>query len=535
MPYLFYMKKNTKTKEIIQSVGNSVSVKNKIIISAVLVNLILRLYIASQPFEFIDGPFIQDDSYYVLTIAKNIANGSGPLYTDSYTNGFQPLYVFLIVPVFLFIKSDLFAPIRAMLVINAFLDTLTLFLLLKIFYKARSYLTLILLSVLWILSFTVIINSLNGLETPLSVLSIVLTLYLFQKFKDKDTYKNLVLLGGGVGLCLLSRIDNIFFSGAVLLFYFIYNYKNKISIRETAKKVIIIMSAAIIIYLPWAVYSYAYTGDIFPVSGKALRLISFYQVDRNPTYDNWYSLLISAAFKIIYANNYIFIFLFVFCLALLIFLKMKGTISSYFKELSPAGILLISNLILILSYIFYFFGYWYFSRYFYPVTLMFIILSAVTFDNLEGRSAKIKAIQVPVIIAVFVFSVFTPEFKYLFYDSTKNNTGFMNIGLWAQRNFKPGTIIAASQSGAIGYFAHDMKVINLDGVVNKDSYNAIEEKRFMDYIRSKKVEFIIGWPSNFTMIVKNSTGIKERDLQPMGKITEFKTMNTQWNLARVIY
>lgn len=191
------MKKNTKTKEIIQSVGNSVSVKNKIIISAVLVNLILRLYIASQPFEFIDGPFIQDDSYYVLTIAKNIANGSGPLYTDSYTNGFQPLYVFLIVPVFLFIKSDLFAPIRAMLVINAFLDTLTLFLLLKIFYKARSYLTLILLSVLWILSFTVIINSLNGLETPLSVLSIVLTLYLFQKFKDKDTYKNLVLLGGG--------------------------------------------------------------------------------------------------------------------------------------------------------------------------------------------------------------------------------------------------------------------------------------------------------------------------------------------------
>jgi hypothetical protein len=63
----------------------------------------------------------------------------------------------------------------------------------------------------------------------------------------------------------------------------------------------------------------------------------------------------------------------------------------------------------------------------------------------------------------------------------------------------------------------------------------MEEKRYFDYIKSKKVEYIIGWPSNFTMLLKNSPNLKEGELQPLGKIAEFKTMNTQWNVARVIY
>jgi hypothetical protein len=79
----------------------------KILIIALLINLAFRLYIAFQPIEFIDSKFLPDDAYLSLTIAKNIAEGLGPSYSGEYTNGFQPLYVFIMVPVFSIIQNDL--------------------------------------------------------------------------------------------------------------------------------------------------------------------------------------------------------------------------------------------------------------------------------------------------------------------------------------------------------------------------------------------------------------------------------------------
>ena len=70
-------------------------------------NFLSRLVILIRPLEYIDGLLIPDDAYLAMTIAKNIALGLGPLYGFDYTNGFQPMYVFLIVPAFWIFKSGL--------------------------------------------------------------------------------------------------------------------------------------------------------------------------------------------------------------------------------------------------------------------------------------------------------------------------------------------------------------------------------------------------------------------------------------------
>ena len=58
----------------------------------------------------------------------------------------------------------------------------------------------------------------------------------------------------------------------------------------------------------------------------------------------------------------------------------------------------------------------------------------------------------------------------LYTSGPDRNSGYMNIGLWARDRFPPGTVIGSSQTGALGYFADRLKVINLDGVVNRECF-----------------------------------------------------------------
>jgi hypothetical protein len=73
----------------------------RLLLAALLAaNLAIRLAVVVRPLEFLDDLAIPDDAYLSLTLARNIARGHGPLYGLAPTNGFQPLYVFLMAPVF---------------------------------------------------------------------------------------------------------------------------------------------------------------------------------------------------------------------------------------------------------------------------------------------------------------------------------------------------------------------------------------------------------------------------------------------------
>jgi hypothetical protein len=52
-------------------------------------------------------------------------------------------------------------------------------------------------------------------------------------------------------------------------------------------------------------------------------------------------------------------------------------------------------------------------------------------------------------------------------------------------------------------------VINLDGVVNKQCYESLAEKRNFQYVKEQKIEFVIGWPSAFHLIKHKSTGFQD--------------------------
>src|SRR5262249_41593103 len=123
----------------------------------------------------------------------------------------------------------------------------------------------------------------------------------------------------------------------------------------------------------------------------------------------------------------------------------------------------------------------------------------------------------------------------IFAPAELHTRGYMDIGLWAKRNFAAGTVIGSSQTGALGYFADTLRVVNRDGVVSKRCLESLEARRNMDYIREQKVQYVLGWESNLGFIANHSMGFREEDLPVVQQITEFESWGYPWYVARVTY
>lgn len=537
--------KPVKRSADVRSRQRAGSAKNfRVIIALLLViNLTIRLYIAFRPINIIDDLTFPDDSYLSLTIARNIAHGLGPIYGTHYTNGFQPMYVFLMAPVYWLFPNNLETPIHIALVLLTLFDTLALFVLVRFIDSfSASRWTSVTIAAAWVFNPYVITTTLNGLETMVSFFFIVAAL---KYFFDHDpgpnregNGKHAVILGALLGLALFARIDNIclvFGIIAVLLFRW---FKEKITFPDAARTLLLIFSGIAVMYLPWLLYSYHYTGGLYPVSGKAVRNISLSLVNYHPTFDNWYASIYKKVGEIV--NNYQWVFWWPLAGLLLLLPFVKGKTGA---RLSPKlmtaffAIALFSASLLGL-YMFYIFTPWFFDRYLFNLILLFMagttILTDYYLSRFRSRFAKGLFLFLLVGFAVGA-NVSQNGFSNLFFSEDTHKHGYRNLGLWASTHFKDGTIIGGSQTGALGYYATNLKVINLDGVVNQECFEALEKRQNLEYIRSQHIEYILDWLLNLQFIETESANLKKGDLTEVGAINEFLSWNIRWHVFKVNY
>lgn len=512
----------------------------KLFYSIILICFVSRLVIALRPIEYIDGYLIPDDAYYVLKIAKNIAAGNGPFCSDNYTNGFQPLYVFLLVPVFFVFPNDLIAPVHISLIYSALFDSITLIFIFKILAMyCKSGWTFIAGALVWISNSYVIQNSLNGLETALSVLFIVLTLYYFLILRQLGEFSNrrLFILGVIAGLAALARIDNFLLLACILIILIFERYFSGLKEKIKLKSLLYILAGCLLIYLPWVIYSYVYTGDLYQVSGKALRFHAFImvQADQNDMYS---FLSIETAFATVFAQNRKLVLGSLLNLAVLFFaLKKEKGVTSIKEILSPAvSFLLLFSVLLVAAYALYIYSFWFYARYLYPAALLFIFLLLQSIDKIINTGKKFAVPFVLIlVIMIAIKNLYSQNISIFYLSKETEKSGYMNLGNWARDKFPSGTVIGAAQSGALEYFAFNQKIINLDGVVNKEFYQSSLKKEGMDYIKKKKIDYIIAWESNIRYLKLVSTEYKESDLTYLETINNFKSWDTFWHLYKVNY
>jgi hypothetical protein len=105
--------------------------------------------------------------------------------------------------------------------------------------------------------------------------------------------------------------------------------------------------------------------------------------------------------------------------------------------------------------------------------------------------------------------------------------------MWARSNFADSTIVGSCQTGALGYFADNLKVVNLDGVVNKRCYDALLRKSAMAYVRGVGLEYIVDWRDFHDFVVRHSENYRDEDMRLVDIIREFKTWHNDWYVYQV--
>ena len=504
-------------------------------------NFLIKFWVAVRPLKIIDGHTIPDDAYLCLTIARNIARGLGPLYGFDFTNGFQPLYVFLMTPAFWLFPGDHVAPVHAALIVGVIFDTASLYLLYKLVAdQSRLQLTPILISLAWILSFSIIRTTLNGMETAISMFFIVLAYYYYMKFRDDLTdvanrWRGFVP-GIILGLAMLARIDNIFLAAILVLAIFIIGGRRPGGFTHSAQTVLAVILGMGLVYLPWIIYQYYYTGSIIPSSGAAVRHLALAAYGGKFSATSFFILMGRMGLAAVVKDNNPIIILIAALFIGLIAIRRRGAFLLMMEQLRRHNIILAFSISLFLAYIFYIFGFWYFRRYLYPVTFLLLLYLATAIDifflSLMNKS-KVRISSIVIAAFLVMALLLSPTAKIIYWDKETEPIGYMDLGLWGRSNFADSTVVGGCQTGALGYFADNLKIVNLDGVVNKRCYDALVQKRTMAYIKDAGIEYFIDWRDFHDFIVNHSENYSDDDMRLLHTIKEFRTGHNEWYVYQV--
>ena len=245
----------------------------------VFVAVAVHLAVSWQDFAVLaKNGFLYDDSFYAFQIARNIAEGQGPTFDGvTNTNGFQPLYVALLVPLYWLFGPDPILPIHAGLTLLALFTTLTACFLFLIAKRYVSETIAVFVALVWAVSPIVIKQSANGLETALALFLFAWSVYYYlDRVRSNPNPPRLAFakLGLLLGLTALARVDEIFLALAMALDYLLLVRRKRITPALVFKNVSTAAVVAFLVYLPWMVYGVVAVGSPLQESGVATRFLS---------------------------------------------------------------------------------------------------------------------------------------------------------------------------------------------------------------------------------------------------------------------
>jgi hypothetical protein len=161
-----------------------------------------------------------DDSYYYLVTARNAAQGFGFTFDQiNHTNGFHPLWEYLLVPLARIVGADMEVFVRSVLTIQLILVFLGTGILGRALQDQK--LRLLISTAALMVNFYFTKTLVNGLESALQWFLMCATLARMLHLLDLGVKRtsNWQFFGLGLlcGLTILSRLTAVWFAGAVLL------------------------------------------------------------------------------------------------------------------------------------------------------------------------------------------------------------------------------------------------------------------------------------------------------------------------------
>ena len=539
-----------------------------------LLALIYRLFISWNTFAYVDNIFVIDDSYYCFNIARNIALGKGATCDGIHqTNGFQLLYVLLLVPLYLLFPDNKIMPIHIALTFLSLCNLVTGLIIFKMVRRFADYKAALFSFFLWSFSPYCLVNGVNGMETPLAGLLFLLAVYFYvMRIKYAETYsrKRFIYLGCITGLAVLSRIDQglLLFTICCDRLWFYWKQGRVGNLKNLFVELFLILFFSSLLFSPWMFWSYRNFGSFIPQSGEIVNHISWalfsnisFKFFLFPllgviatigTIADMLFPLLHTLLRYLSPHLYLAILL-TLILSLVFFISLYLSIRPFFfanshfvrqlySRIRPLSFLILFVLSFSLAYIFGVGGWYYYQRYYFPIFVVLILFLGLTFplfsqQEVFKRAALKYYIAKLTCMGMYLATVLLLVILTLFYRPAKLTMGYYKIGEWINQHLDEKAVIGGFQSGAMSYLADDRTIINLDGVVNYQAHAALCSSNFLAYIRSQKIQYIIDWGTTFYFIERTypDTIVVGRDIKLKKVISSFYTLTRQWKLYEVVY
>jgi hypothetical protein len=463
---------------------------------SLFIGLGYHLAIALRAREMLpDRPF-RDDSFYALTVSRNLALGKGLTVSDGEisTNGIQPLFVFICAIPYFYMALRLVQIVHLLVHIAS---TVLLFFFIRKYSQDR--LTPWIGTAIWACSFNILTQVANGLETGFYLLMLQLCIWYYIRYAERGFrgIRRGLVLGALLGLTTLTRIDGGLLCGAMGLHFILVNRGRGI-LGRILEGPLIWLAAWLSITLPWWLYNLRLTGNPLPTSGLVQLIYdptdSLSDVSEILT-NLWYAVQVILDHLLLFVFTPLRVLSTVTPASVLILLTkiafawiMLGLVRKAWRSTgvpSPFrwrtfGFFPVFIAALFLFYVFVFNAEWYMNRYLIPLSIASAAILPLALERLDRRYAQ------AMLAANVLFTVGMGGYTY----TRICDTTFADHWGWVEANLPESTWVAAAQSGTLGYF-HD-RTINTDGKVNTELFT-VRLGGFGKYLANRNIDYFIEW------------------------------------------
>jgi 4-amino-4-deoxy-L-arabinose transferase-like glycosyltransferase len=470
----------------------------------VLLAFAWRAIFIYRPIGWLTNFWLFEDFGYSLKIAKNIALGFGETFDGViWTNGYQPLYVWLMVPAFWIFPDNVVLPVYMAETLLAACNSVTVVFLYLIVAKVtgRPW-SGIAAALIWAMNLAVARNGSLGLEAGLATMMIAATAA-YVVFVDlrQGVIRQAFALGALLGVSFLARVDAVFLVVATSL-YFLLLHRSPLKVR--LRFLIIALTVFLAFIAPYCLWNVIHYGSPLPTSGQVT-------THRSSLLQFWhYNLSWAGLRNAIQYGPYI----------IALMLAGHTSVGGFFAYSDtwsrPIAIITVATLVgsVIISYATYaarrreilfvamlgaFYGFAYtiysfqpYERYFLPSILIWTMFATIgataLIDSIRSRPRLRTAIATLAIVTPLVCFGVASKAKLL--DEETPSYGWYDGVQVLNHIASPGDVVAAIQTGNTGYFYNKGRAINLDGVVNMAAYHAYESKTMDKYLAENNVRYM---------------------------------------------
>jgi hypothetical protein len=458
------------------------------------------LAFSCRPAGWLPGFPLTEDAFYALSVSRQLALGNGFTIDGALpTNGFQPLWVVLLVPVFGLFQYQTIHSLRGVLAVSTVLWVCSAALLAR---RARRMARAIgvddalvadLSFVLWLGSFPLFAQFHNGLETGLTLLVILLTVEWLDAFSSKDTWglADVGILGLLLAICFYARQDTVFLIASLGCLVVFRTLRGQPSGVWWAA-----FSVAALAMLPWMIRNVTLDGNMVPTSGRAEALDrSVRESISGVLYAVGTWTLPARSLPVGFTRASV-----VWAGAGLVLVALaawptRRALRTFAAEHIGTQALLGHLTLLAVFYGFFFGAAFFADRYLAPFVLVTIPVLA---GGLAGWAKSHRSrVFIRGIAAVFgvvslisVIRLAGIRHSSAFYDEQVS---------FAAERVDPACVVGALQTGTIGYFRDN--VVNLDGKVNYVALRALSSGTLPQYVATSDIDVVIDWPALCRQIV----------------------------------